>query len=92
MESNEISIHEAKLFLALKKTGEQWTTSKELAKQAGVADRTARAHLVKLVKLNLADVAEVFPAHRYRYAEKASKRNAGYVNRLERAAEVFGLK
>lgn len=92
METNEISLHEAKLYCAIEKRGAVWSTSKELAKDAGIAERTARAHLFKFVKLNLMDVAEVFPAHRYRLAEKAAKRNAGYLSRLMCAADVFGLR
>lgn len=68
MERNEVSLHEVKLFLALKEAGAAWST-KALAAAAGVAERTARAHMLKLVKLNIADLAEVFPAHRYRLAD-----------------------
>jgi DNA-binding CsgD family transcriptional regulator len=91
MEKNEVSIHEAKLFVALAKNGTEWRTSKELAKVAGLNERTARAHCYKLAKLGLVDTAEVFPAHRYRMADKADKRNGGYVRRLRAACEVFGL-
>ena len=56
-----------------------------------VAHRTVRAHLRKLVSLGVLDVAEVYPGHRYRLAEKASKRNAGNVQRLQSVASVFGL-
>lgn len=91
MERNEISEHEAKLFVALKAHSHEWVTSLFLAKESSIARRTANAHLIKLVKLNVVDVAEVFPAHRYRLAEKAEKRNAGYMTRISRALEVFGL-
>lgn len=37
MERNEISSHEARLFLALQDAG-KWLTSKEVAKAAGVAE------------------------------------------------------
>lgn len=46
---------------------------------------------MKLVDLGLLDQAEVFPAHRYRLSSKADKRNKSYLQRLERAAEVFGI-
>jgi predicted ArsR family transcriptional regulator len=68
-----------------------WLTGAEIAKKSGVVPRTVRAHLLKLVNLGLLDVAEVFPAHRYRISEKAEKRNASYIKRLDAAAEVFGL-
>ena len=91
MEKNEVSIHEAKLFRALEKGRAEWATSKDLAKAAGINDRTARAHCYKLAKIGLLDTAEVFPAHRYKLAEKAEKRNAGYFTRLRMACEVFSL-
>ena len=91
MEKNEVSIHEAKLFLALRKAGQKWITSKEVAKASGIRERTARAHLLKLATLGIIECAEVFPGHRYRIAAKADKRNGGYLRRLESACEVFGL-
>ena len=68
-----------------------WMTNKQIAELAGVAERTARQHTFNLVKLGVLDLAEVFPAHKYRMSEKASKRNASYVNRLELARSVFSL-
>lgn len=91
MERNEISLHEVKLFLAIKGRDGKWATSRDLAAEAGVAERTARAHLLKLVNLNVLDVAEVFPAHRYRLAGKAEKRNTSYFVRLRNAIEVFNI-
>jgi hypothetical protein len=89
MEHNEVSFHEVRVYLAYKSaTG--WLTAREVAAKSGVAERTARAHSLKLVKLGVLDQAEVFPAHRYRIAGKAAKRNAGYLRRLENACAVFG--
>lgn len=90
MERNEISVHEVRIYIALKTSG-AWMTNAEIATLAQVAPRTARAHTLKLVNLGILDLAEVFPAHRYRIATKASKRNAGYYNRLDNAQSVFGL-
>ncbi len=89
-EKNEVSLHEVKAYLALKASG-SWMTSKEIAAATGIAERTARAHALKLVNLGIFDQAEVFPAHRYRLAQTASQRNRGYVQRLEQACEVFGM-
>ena len=66
-------------------------TSKEAAAKAKVAERTARAHLLRFVHEGLLDQAEVFPAHRYRLAAKAGKRNLAALQRLESACIVFGL-
>ncbi len=87
MENSEVSIHELKVL----KAAAEWTTSKEIAAAAGVAPRTARHHCLRLVKLGVFDVAEVFPSHRYRLSPSADKRNFGYMNRLREAASVFGL-
>lgn len=92
MEHNKISIHEARMFLALEKRNGQWATSMDLAAEAGIAERTARAHASKLVKLGILDVAKVFPAHRYRLASNAGKPNTSYLIRLRNAVDIFGLK
>jgi Fic family protein len=92
MEKNEVSLHEAKLFLVLRNLKAGWITSREAAKASGIAARTARAHLLKLAQIGIVEQAEVFPAHRYQLASKADKRNGGYLRRLEAACEVFGLE
>jgi hypothetical protein len=89
MERNEISIHETRAFRDFLKSKGRWITSKELAKEANIAERTARAFCLKFAKLGLVDLAEVFPAHKYRLSDKASKRNAAYFGRLEKACEIF---
>lgn len=90
VETSEISIHELRIFRTLETAGGKWLSSKAVAEQSRVSPRTARGHLLKFVQLNIAEQAEVFPGHRYRLATLASKRNPGYMLRLERAAEVFG--
>ena len=89
-ENNEISIHEVRIYNVLQSNQTQWITNKQIATEAKVSGRTARLHTLRLVKLGILDQAEVFPAHRYRISEKASKRNVAYVQRLEKAKEVFG--
>lgn len=91
MEKNEVSIHEARIFSVFLANPKEWLTSKEIAGKADVAQRTARAHCLKLVRLSILDQAEVFPAHRYQLAEKADKRNRGYFDRMKQAMEIFGL-
>lgn len=93
MEKNEISIHEVKIACAARANSTEWLTNKQIAQKIdGVSERTVRAHTMKLVTLGILDQAEVFPAHRYRWAEKSGKRNASYLLRLRGAAEVFGMK
>ena len=89
MERNEISEHECRFWQAIQSNGAGWKTSRDLALQAQIAPRTARLYCQKFATLGLVETAEVFPAHRYRLAQKAAKTNAAYVTRLECAAEVF---
>lgn len=91
MERNEVSIHEVR-FHQSAKSRSNWFTAKDIAKNAAIAERTARNFCFKWVQLGLLDVAEVFPSHRYRLSPKANKRNAAYLLRLQRAADVFGVK
>lgn len=89
VERNEVSRHEVLVFRSL--AIDRWVTSRQVAETSGVAPRTARAHLLKLVRLGVVDQAEVFPAHRYRLSEFAAKRNRGYTDRLDRAAEALEM-
>ena len=91
METNETSLHEIKVYAALSSDPTAWLSSAQVAERTGIAPRTARHHLLKLSRLGVVDCAEVFPGHKYQVAKKASKRNSGYVQRLEKAREVFGL-
>jgi len=93
MEKSEVSIHELKVYLVLRGDESKWLTNSEIAQQieGAISARTVRAHTAKLVKAGLVDQAEVFPGHRFRWASKAGKRNGGYLQRLEKAREVFGL-
>ena len=91
METNEVSLHQVKVYMAVKASGNSWITSNVIAERAGVSPRTARSHALKLVNLGIFDQAEVFPAHRYRLASTADKRNKGYSLRIEQAISVFGI-
>jgi hypothetical protein len=88
-ERSEISLHEVKVFRAMKAEPNRWFTNKELAVACGFSERTVRAHTLRFVKLGLLDQAEVFPAHRYKFSDKSNRRNVAYLQRLERADEVF---
>lgn len=90
MEKNEISTHQIKVWRAVLKNG-GWMTARDIAEETGVAKRTASLHCFNLVKLGIFDLAEVFPAHRYRASDMGDKRNKAYLLRLEKASEVFGL-
>jgi DNA-binding transcriptional ArsR family regulator len=93
MEKSEVSIHELKVYLALRKDENQWLTNAEIARliEGSISQRTVRAHTAKLVRAGLVDQAEVFPGHRFRWATRTGKQSGGYLQRLEKAREVFGL-
>lgn len=92
MERNEISIHEVKIYKALAANADRWVTNQEVVETIDhVAPRTVRQTTKKLVELGLVEQAEVFPAHRFKLSEHAAQRNKGYLDRLNRAADVFGL-
>src|SRR5438309_558618 len=90
MESRSISIQEIRVFQTLRAHAGEWLTNHEIAEEAAVADRTARAHTAHFVEVGIAEVAELFPAHRYRLTDRASLTDAGYFDRLEQAVAVLG--
>ena len=90
METNEISEHMYRVF-SFVQTAKHWVTAKDIAANTKVAERTARAHALRLVKAGIFDQAEVFPSHRYRISDKASKRNRGFMQRLEQSREFFTM-
>ena len=85
-----IARHEVAFYLAARSaTG--WSTAHDLANAAGIAQRTGRAYARKFVTLGIFDLAEVWPSFRYRWSANATKRHHAYAQRLQQAAEVFGL-
>lgn len=89
METQEISVHQANVYKAVRDSNGKWLTAVEIANISGVATRTARAHALKFVKLGVFDQAELHPGHRYKMATKADKRNRGIVERMENALKIF---
>lgn len=90
-ERPEISEHEVRIYRTLKKEPERWMTHAEIEKSSGVCARTVRQHTLKLVRLGLLDMVELFPRHRYRFSEKGHRRNKSYAQRLTQAEEVLSL-
>jgi hypothetical protein len=89
-ERGTVSLHEVKVWLALRGKPGQWRTNDEIAKEAGVKVRTARQYTFRLAKLGLLERAETFPAYKFRWANKVAEPNA-YQQRIEAAIEPFGL-
>jgi len=93
-ETNEISVHAARIYATLRDraaNGKGWMTAHEIASASEVAPRTARAYAKRFVDAGIVDLAEVFPAHRYRLSTLAKNRNRTYDQRLEQACEIFGI-
>lgn len=88
MEHSEISLHQLRIFHFVH-TANRWVTNHEIAQGAKVAPRTAREHSKRFVEGGIFDQAEVFPGHRYRFSDKAEKRNKAYMLRLQQAQAVF---
>jgi predicted ArsR family transcriptional regulator len=97
-----ISRHEVQIFRELLNATE-WLSTSELAEQAGVSPRTARAHVTKLVGQGIAERAEVFPGYRYRIAQRATGNDWGrpgappppvvaYLGQLRNAATALGIR
>ena len=91
MERSEISLHEVRLYSQLLSHPKKWFTNRELADAVGFSERTVRAHTLRFCGLGIIDHLEVFPAHKYRISDKATKRNQAYVQRLDQAMDAFGL-
>jgi len=92
-ERTEISLQEARTFLALKGRPKSWLSNIEIAELVdGVSPRSIRAYTLKFVRLGLLDQVELFPRHKYRLAERPEKRNRSYWQRLLAAIEIFGLE
>lgn len=90
MERNAISTHEVRVYHAIK-SARRWLTNREIQEAVpDIANRTVRAHTLKLSSLGLIDQAQVFPGHRFRWSETSERRNPAYCKRLESAAAVFG--
>jgi hypothetical protein len=75
-ERSTVSLHEVKVWLAVRDKSGQWRTNDEIAKEAGVKVRTARQYTLRLVKRGLLERAEKFPAYRYRLAKRGVERSA----------------
>jgi hypothetical protein len=85
--NDQISPHEARVFLTLKKT-DRWLTNSEIAQRARVALRTARHHSAQLTRLGIAEVAACFPGYQYRLTGRG---DIVYRARLEAACAIYGL-
>jgi DNA-binding IclR family transcriptional regulator len=91
-QSTQVSAHEVRIYDALIANKDQWLMGREIAQKSGVVPRTTRAHLVRFVELGIVEQAEVYPGPRYRWSERACRRNAEYISRIEAAKAVLQYK
>lgn len=82
----KISQHEVNCYLALKSNCNRWLTNNELAEIANVSQRTARKYSRIFADIGVADVMELFPAHKFRISYEG---NSLMIRELELAALVF---
>jgi prophage antirepressor-like protein len=82
-----VSTHLLAVWRVLRKS-EEPLTNREIAHEAGVAERTARAHTKYLMGLGLLDLFETFPRHLYTISSQANKGDAYHWQRLERISET----
>lgn len=87
--SPTIGRHEVLVYRTLAADVDAWLSSAEVAERAGVAPRTARAHVAKLVDRSVAQRAEVSPGYRYRIAPHDQ---TGYKAQLHAAAAALGIE
>lgn len=89
---DQISLHEATVYLLLVNNRDRWFTSKELAAEANVSGRSARLFAAKLAEMGIADRLETYPGYRYRIAAGSQRRHAEYIQRLTEVAQVLGAR
>ncbi|MCI0459308.1 MAG: hypothetical protein L0Z62_20355 [Gemmataceae bacterium] len=87
---DRISVHEVRLLLAFQANADAWLTNAEAASAAGISPRTARLHTSRLVGLGVLDVQRLFPASRFRLGRQPGDEGQAYLDRWEKAREVYG--
>lgn len=85
-----ITEHEVRVYLTVTSDPHRWWTSQEVATRSGVAARTVRAHLKRLVEEGFVEMSNTHPAHRYK-ERWDSPMCHGYKEEIYRLAEVYGI-
>jgi DNA-binding transcriptional ArsR family regulator len=91
MRDGRISPHEVRLLLAIRREPDRWHTNGDLADAAEISERTARAHTARLAQIGVVDVERVFPGNRYRLVKQPTGEATHYLDRVDKAREVFDL-
>lgn len=92
MTGKEISVHHAKVYLAVKGANGRWVTNPDLYNLVpDVAPTTIRIATLDLYKRGLLERVEAHPLFRYRWSARREGRDHEFEVRLEAACEAFGL-
>lgn len=92
MDRKKISRHEVEVFHLLHLDLEKWHSVQDLAaalKDKNIADRTVRLHVSRFAQAGLLEIAEIFPAKRYRLMAKGG--DVDYRAKLEQTEAILGL-
>lgn len=89
MESRSVSVQEIRVFQALKAHPGKWLSNHQIAEEALVAERTARAHTARFVEAGIAEVATLFPSNLFRLKDRKDMDDPEFFDQLEHAAEVL---
>lgn len=90
METSEISVHQIAVYDFVKSAG-RWVSMKDIISGTGVKRETVGNHCRRFVKLGIFDQAEVWPGHRFRFAELAEKRNPAIIARVFAARNALNM-
>ena len=91
MNDDRISAHEARLLPVLQQQPEHWHANGKLAELAKVSERTARAPTARLAEMGVLEVEGAFPGNKYRLVKRPAGAAKEYLERVQKAREVFGL-
>jgi hypothetical protein len=91
MATDLISPHEVRLLLVFRQRAGDWLTNNAVAKAAEISPRTARAHTDRLVRLGVLEEQQVYPGPVFRLAGEPGEEAQGYLQRAEKAREIFRL-
>jgi|SRR6185503_701590 len=93
MTGKEISVHHAKVYLAVKGTNGRWVTNPDLYEMvSGVAPTTIRLIMLDLYKRRLVERVEAHPLFRYRWSTRREGRDHDFETKMEAVCEAFGFK
>lgn len=92
MTGKEISVHHAKVYLAVKATQGRWVTNPDLYTLVpDVAHTTIRLITLDLYKRGLLERLEAHPLFRYRWSTRKEGRDHEFEVRMESVCGAFGL-